>query len=127
MTVAPSLLALLALKSLVWMPFVLVLALVRVAVARGPSRGWAVAALLVAGAGVAGQVLPGLLGLYDGVLVIGNSQWRAWGGGWASLVMASGPLLLSGIAPGSRWWGIDLVHILGGVALIGLWGYVQWI
>lgn len=119
----PTLLAFLAIKQTLWLPFVLILALIRSYGARGPARALALLSVLIALAGIAVQVLPGLLGLYEGALVRFGSQWRNMGGGAVSLASASLPLLVSSYLPGRRWWGIDVVHIIGLLGFIGLWAY----
>lgn len=119
----PALLLFFAIKQVWWMPFIAVLSLIRVFAARGAARWLALVALLIAGAGIAVQIVPGLTGLYDHPALVLGSQWRNAWGGMISIACASLPLLYSSYAPGRRWPWIDVVHILSLIALVGLWGY----
>ncbi|GGL67387.1 hypothetical protein [Wenxinia marina] len=119
----PVLLVFFAVKQTAWLPFVLVLALVRVAFARRAARWLALLAAVIATLGIAVQIVPGWLNVYDSPLVAWGSRWRNAWGGLLALASASLPLLLSSYATGRRFWGIDVLHILALLALLGLWAY----
>ena len=118
---APELMALLFIKKFVWLQALSLLAALRVLAGRGPSRGAALAALLLALAGIAVTLAPAL-GLSGGALA-GAARLMAAGGGWPALLLPSALLALSGLLPGRRWRGIDLLH---GAALLGLAGLWLW-
>lgn len=118
----PALMALVVLKGGVFLALVAALALIRVIAGRGPSRWLALVALLAALSGLAALFWPALSGTMTGPAARAAFDYRLAWCGFASLIAASLPLVLSAVVPGRRWWGIDLAH----AALIGLvavlWG-----
>lgn len=120
----PALLALVALKGGVFLALVAALALIRVIAGRrgGPSRWLALVALLAALAGLAALFGPALSGTMTGPAARLAFDYRLAWGGFAPLIAASLPLVLSAVLPGRRWWGIDVAHaaLIGVVAV--LWG-----
>jgi len=123
----PVILAFLTYKQVLYLPLIALLALVRLLAARSSARALAAVALLLALAGLAARYLPELLNVYQGPLYAIAGSWRSlWGGAFMGLV-ASLPLLLSAVVTGRRWWGIDLVHILLLIGMLGLWGYTTWL
>ncbi|QQA44080.1 hypothetical protein [Pelagovum pacificum] len=122
----PVLLAFLPVKQIVYLPVILLLALVRALVARGAARQAALLALVVALAGLSARYLPEVLDLRNGTIVRSAGFWRSWWGGAGMNVAASIPLLASAVLPGRRWWGIDVLHVLALAGFLGLWGYTIW-
>lgn len=122
---SPLLLAFIAMKASIYLPVVLLLALLRSVLGRGPSRLWALLAVGIAALGIAARFAPPLLGMTGGrVAQIAYDIVNA-GGGMAILLAASAPLILSGAVPGRRWWGIDALHGALIAALVVLWYLAQ--
>ncbi|MDP5366733.1 MAG: hypothetical protein NWT12_10620 [Paracoccaceae bacterium] len=122
---SPVLLAFIAFKASVYLPVVLLLALLRSVLGRGPSRLWAIAAAVIAALGIAARFAPPLLGLTGGrVAQIAHDIVNA-GGGMVILLAASAPLILSRSVPGWRWRGIDALHGVLMAALAVLWYLAQ--
>lgn len=123
----PVILFFLTYKQVLYVPLIALLALVRLLVARSSARALAAVALLLALAGLAARYLPELVGVYEGPLYAIAGSWRSlWGGAFMGLV-ASLPLLLSAVVTGRRWWGVDLLHIVLLLGMLGLWGYATWL
>jgi hypothetical protein len=122
---SPVLLAFIALKASIYLPVLLLLALLRSVLGRGPSRLWALMAVGIAVLGIAARFAPPLLGFTGGsVAQIAYAIVNA-GGGMAILLAASAPLILSGVVAGRRWRGIDALHATLIAALIVLWYLAQ--
>jgi hypothetical protein len=121
----PILLAFLALKTTFYLPAVLLLALLRVTLARGPARVAAGLALLVAGLGIAARFGPPLLGLSGGALAQAAYGLANAASGMGMVLAATALLALSGLLPGRRWLVIDAAHGLLVAALFLLWWLAQ--
>ena len=122
---SPILLAFIAFKASIYLPVVLLLALLRGVVAGGPSRLWALLAVVVAALGIAARFAPPLLGFTGGsVAQIAYGIVNA-GGGMAILLAASASLILSGSTQGWRWRWIDALHGVLMAALAVLWYLAQ--
>lgn len=118
---SPILLAFLALKTTVYLPVVMGLALLRVLLGAGPARVLALVALLIAAVGIAARFGPVVMGMTGGTLAqLGYGIANA-GGGMVIALAASVPLALSAVVPGRRWIGLDLLHGLLIGALFLLW------
>jgi hypothetical protein len=121
----PILLAFLALKTTIYLPALLVLALLRAMIAKGPARIFAIIAIAVAVLGIAARFALPLLGLSGGTLSqIAYSIANA-GGGMVIALAASAPLALSAVLPGRRWLFLDALHGLLVSALFLLWMLAQ--
>jgi hypothetical protein len=121
----PILLVFLALKTTIYLPALLVLALLRALVAKGPARIFAIIAIAVAVLGITARFAPPLLGLSGGALSqIAYSIANA-GGGMVIALAASVPLALSAVLPGRRWFFLDALHGLLVSALFLLWMLAQ--
>lgn len=122
---SPVLLAFIAMKASIYLPVVLLLALLRSVLGRGPSRLWALVAVGIAALGIAARFAPPLLGLTGGsVAQIAYDIVNA-GGGMVILLAASAPLMMSRCVQGWRWRGIDALHSLLIAALAVLWYLAQ--
>lgn len=121
----PILLAFVLLKTSVYLPVVLALALVRAAVSRGASRNWALLAVVIAVAGIAARFGPALLGLTGGALAQASFAFANAGGGMVVALLASVPLAVSAIMPERRWLVLDGLHGLLVSALFVLWLLAQ--
>lgn len=119
---SPILIGFLLLKSYLYLPAILLLALLRVGAGRG---GWVRAAAAVAAAvaliGLAARFGPPLLGLYSGPAHMAAFQVTALGGGMGMPLLASACLGVSAALRGARWRGIDAVHGVLLLAVVGLW------
>lgn len=122
---SPVVLALLSLQSFFYLPLLIALALCRMGAGRGPSRWLAALSLLIALTGLAAHFGPPLLGLYQGPLPVYASQIAKAGGGMVLPLVASAPLLVSGLVDGRRWKWVDWAHWLLLAALLGLWGWTR--
>ncbi|MFD1193635.1 hypothetical protein ACFQ3C_02985 [Seohaeicola saemankumensis] len=118
---SPILLAFLAVKTTLYLPALLLLALLRALVASGPARAMAVLALLVALAGITARFVPPLLGLSGGTAAQAAYALANAGNGMALPLVASALMLGSGLLAGTRWRWIDLLHLLLLAALCALW------
>ncbi|MWD28854.1 hypothetical protein E0K89_015340 [Aquicoccus sp. SCR17] len=117
----PEVLAFLVLKKFVYLEALVVLALVRSVAAHGAARLAAIAALLIAAVGVAAQLGPSVLGLYQGPVYRSSLALGNAGAGLALPLLASLPLWLSAVLPGRRWPLIDGLHAVLFAALLLLW------
>jgi hypothetical protein len=122
---SPILLAFLALKTTIYLPALLMLALLRGIIGAGPARGLALVAVAVAAIGIAARFAPPLMGLTGGPLAQAAYSVANAGGGMVILLAASLPLALSGVVPVRRWPVIDAVHGLLIAALFVLWWLTQ--
>jgi hypothetical protein len=122
---SPILLAFLALKTTIYLPVLLMLALLRGIIGAGPARGLALVAVAVAAIGIAARFAPPLMGLTGGPLAQAAYSVANAGGGMVILLAASLPLALSGVLPVRRWPVIDAVHGLLIAALFVLWWLTQ--
>jgi hypothetical protein len=118
---SPILLAFLALKTTVYLPVVMGLALLRVLLGAGPARVLALVALLIAAVGIAARFGPVVMGMTGGTLAQLGYGIANTGGGMVIALAASVPLALSAVVPGRRWIGLDLLHGLLIGALFLLW------
>lgn len=122
---SPILLAFIALKTTLYLPVVLLLALVRAVVGHRASRYLAIAAVLIAALGVAARFAPPLLGLTGGTVAQVAHAIANAGSGMIVPLAASLPLAVSAVVPGRRWIGIDALHGLLIAALFVLWWLAQ--
>lgn len=122
---SPILLAFLALKTTLYLPSLMLLALLRSLAATGPARIMALLALLIAAAGLAARLVPPLIGLDGGTVAQAAYGFADAGGGMAVPLAGSAALAGSGLMRGRTWWGLDLLHglLLGGLIL--LWWLAQ--
>jgi hypothetical protein len=121
----PILLAFLAMKTTVYLPTLLLLAVVRAFVAKGPARVFAIIAIAVAVLGLAARFGPPMLGLSGGTLSQIAYDMVNAGGGMAILLAATVPMALSAILPERRWPVLDALHALLVAALFLLWMLAQ--
>ncbi len=121
---SPLLIALIVLKSFVYLEVLALLALLRGLFARGPARLAALLSLVLAGCGIYANFAPTLAasyGLSDVPLLPSVSRLLAWQQGLPALLLASAPLALSAALPGRRFRTIDILHMLLIAGLVGLW------
>ncbi|WP_425038471.1 hypothetical protein [Primorskyibacter sp. S187A] len=117
---SPALYAFFFLQTFLFVPIIAVLAVLRFAVAGGHARLAGFVAILTAFGALFLQFGPALMGLYEGALPVIAGQITRAGLGLALPLAVSAPLLLSAVLPGRRWWGVDLLHMLALVSLLGL-------
>lgn len=117
----PLLLYFIFLKEFLYLPALAGLALLRGISARGAARLAAVLAFLLAVLGAAAQLGPPIIGMQGGTLVRAGIAAGDLGGGMVLPLLASAPMLASGLLPGVRWRWIDALHILLLAALLILW------
>lgn len=118
---SPIVLAFFLYKKFGFLLIIVLLAIARLLVARGPSQVFSFAALVAALVGLAAQYGPPILGLYAGPLYRASFQITAAAEGLGILLVATVFMAVSGIVPGRRW---PVISLLNGVAfgvLIGLW------
>ncbi|MFU8880930.1 MAG: hypothetical protein ACNA7Q_01075 [Rhodobacterales bacterium] len=121
----PILLAYLALKTTLYLPVILALALLRVLIATGPARAMAGVAIAVAVLGIAARFVPPMIGLSGGTLAKSAYAVANAGGGMAIVLAASLPLAISAVLPGRRWRVLDALHVLLISALFVMWLLAQ--
>lgn len=121
----PILLTYLALKTTFYLPVVLLLAVLRALIAKGPARIFALLAVLIALAGIIARFGPPMLGLSGGSVAQFAYALVNTGGGMAMALAASVPLAISAFAPGRRWPVLDALHGLLVSALFVLWLLAQ--
>ncbi|MCM2560951.1 hypothetical protein M8756_02185 [Lutimaribacter sp. EGI FJ00015] len=117
----PLLVNFIFLREFLYLPALAFLALVRVLSARGVSRWAAALALLLALAGAAALIGPAAMGLRGGGVLRMASAAGDLAGGMALPLLASLPMLASGLLRGVRWRWIDVLHVLLLTALLVLW------
>ena len=117
---SPVLLAFIFVQRFVFFEVLGVLALLRLIVGRGIARLPAVVALLICAAAIFATFAPALnlqaLPLYGEI-----ARLQASGGGMVLPLVASAVFAVSLFLPQRRWRWIDVGHILGLIAFIGLW------
>jgi len=118
----PVLIFFLFAKKFIYLEVLAVLALLRVVMGGGLARWPALAAMILALAGVATVVAPAL-GLNQGALYVSAARLMAGSGGVTALLVPSALFLISSAMPDARWRWLDLVH---GALLIGLLGLWWW-
>ncbi|WP_238366191.1 hypothetical protein [Mesobacterium pallidum] len=118
----PEVIAFFTLKKFLYLEILLVLAVARSIVARGPARWAGLVSVLLALLGLAAQFGPAISGASDGTLY--RAAFTAVNAvqGIALPLVASLPLAISAVLRGRRWWGIDALHALLIAALVVLWG-----
>ncbi|SDN36891.1 hypothetical protein SAMN05216196_101301 [Lutimaribacter pacificus] len=117
----PLLLNFILLKEIAYLPALAILALLRVLSARAGARWAAGLALLLAVLGAAALLGPAMTGMQGGTVTRAAMRAGDLGGGMALPLIASAPMLVSSMLPGTRWRWIDALHILLLGALLGLW------
>ena len=123
---SPLLLALIFVRTFVYLEVLALLALARGLIARGPARLAALLALLLALAGLALAFAPAL-NLNQGPVFAMASQAMTRGQGLPALLLASAPLLVSAVLPGRRAAWIDALHVILIGTLLGLWAATRWL
>lgn len=121
----PILLTYLALKTTVYLPVVLLLALLRALIATGPARAFALVAVVIAVLGMAARFGPPLLGISGGSVAQFAYAVANAGGGMGMALAASVPLTFSAVLAGRRWPVLDALHGLLVSALFVLWLLAQ--
>ncbi|WP_417721914.1 hypothetical protein [Salipiger sp.] len=117
---SPVLLAYLFVQKFVWLELIALLALLRVALARGPSRLAAALALLLSLAGIAIIFAPAF-GAMAHPAYASAARLMTLGQGLWALLAPSVFLASSAFLPGMRARWIDFVHIALLWGLVGLW------
>lgn len=117
----PEVVAFLFVKKFAYLQIIAVLALVRSLIARSLARWLAVFSLLIALTGLAAIYGPAVMNITSGPLFLQAANIANAAQGLGILFAASAPLALSGMAPGRRWWGIDVIHFLSFAGLFYLW------
>lgn len=123
-TPSPVLVALIVLKSFIYLEVLALLALARVVLGGGPARLAALLSLALAAVGLYASLGPALAsaqGLAYPPLVPALARALSWQQGIPALLLASAPLALSAGLPGRRFRLIDMLHMLLIAALLGLW------
>ena len=115
---SPVLLAIITIKEFVILPLLLIFAVIRSFACRGPARVAALAALLLCLWGLFTQFSGALLNLHSGPLARAGGIWGAALGGWLIFAAPALALLLAGRLRGGRFWLIDVLIILGAIALV---------
>mgnify|MGYP000023523374 CR=1 FL=1 len=117
-------------KTFFYIELVGALALIRVFVARGPSRWAALSALVVAVIGIASKYVPALaeigdtkVGQFAAALVKQGIVQQ--GSGLALPIFVSLLFALSWHLKGRRWWGLDVIHGIAALCFLALWTYTQ--
>ncbi|MCR9111072.1 hypothetical protein [Marivita sp. XM-24bin2] len=117
---SPVLLAFIFAQRFVFFEVLAALALLRIFVGRGIARLPALLTLMICAAAVFATFAPALnlqtLPLYADI-----ARVQALGGGMAMPLMASGVFATSLFIPQRRWRWIDMLHLLGVIAFLGLW------
>lgn len=121
----PILLAYLALKTTLYLPVILALALIRALIATGPARAMAGVAIAVAVLGIAARFAPPMIGLSGGTAAKIAYAVANAGGGMIIALVASLPLAISAALPGRRWPVLDALHGLLISALFVMWLLAQ--
>ncbi len=117
---SPVLLAFIFVQRFVFFEVLGGLALLRLIVGRGIERLPALLTLLVCAAAIFASFAPALnLQTVPGYADIARLQ--ASGGGMVLPLVASGIFATSLVIPQRRWRWIDLVHVAGVLAFLGLW------
>ncbi|TNF23018.1 MAG: hypothetical protein EP318_01355 [Rhodobacteraceae bacterium] len=122
---SPAIMALISLQTFFYLPILIVLSACRTGAATGAARALGGLTLAIALIGAAAHFGPPLLNLYTGPLPQIASTLTKAGGGMALPLVASLPLLASGLAPGRAWRWLDWAHGLALCALLGLWGWTR--
>lgn len=107
-------------KQFAWFQALALLSLMRLIVAQRLARLFAGLSLVAA--------LVALIVLFAPALGFGEAPWYGpgiqvlrHGDGLSAALVASLPLIVSGLVPGKRWLWIDLAHFVMIVGLVGLW------
>ncbi|OSQ50744.1 hypothetical protein [Marivita geojedonensis] len=117
---SPVLLAFIFAQRFLFFELLGLLAVLRVIVGRGAARLPALATLLICAAAVFATFAPALnlqtLPFYADI-----ARVQAMGGGMTLPIVASSIFALSLLIPARRWRWIDVVHVFGALAFLGLW------
>ena len=122
---SPILLAFLALKTTVYLPAVLILAVLRAVIATGPARLLAAVAIVITAIGIAARFGPALMGVTGGPLAQTAYGIANAGGGMVIALAASLALALSAVLAGRRWPVLEGLHGMLIAALFLLWWLAQ--
>ncbi|MGB7319048.1 MAG: hypothetical protein WBC85_13870 [Planktotalea sp.] len=125
-----TILTFLMIKTFFYVEVIGALALVRVFVARGPSRRAALVAVMIALIGIGAKYIPPLAGLTGSEAArvasfIVNQGVIEAGSGMALPIAVSAAFALSWHLEGRRWWGLDAAHLIMALAFFGLWIFIK--
>ncbi len=117
---SPVLLAFIFVQRFVFFEVLGLIALLRLIVGRGIARVPALLTLLISAAAIFATFAPAL-NLQSLPLYADIARLMASGGGMVLPLAASAVFALSLLLPQRRWRWIDLVHVVGMLAFLGLW------
>ena len=117
---SPVLIAFIFIQRFVFFEVLALLALLRLIVGRGPSRWPALATLLICAVAIFATFAPAL-NLQSVPFYPDAAQLLALGGGTVLPLITSGVFATSFLFSSRRWRWIDIVHLLGVTAFVGLW------
>ena len=120
----PVVLAAFFIRRFVWLEVLVLIALARGIVGRGPSRWAALGALVLCLAGILTSFAP-MAGYNQAALYVSAAQVMSWGGGMWTLMAPSALLLLSALLPVPRWRWLDVLHVLLLGAFLVLWWWIS--
>ena len=117
---SPVLLAFIFVQRFVFFEVLGLLALLRMIAGRGMARVPAAIALIISSAAIFASFAPAL-NLQSLPLYADIARVQASGGGMILPLVASAIFALSLVLPQRRWRWIDVLHIVGVLAFLGLW------
>jgi len=117
---SPVLLAFIFVQRFVFFEIMALLAVLRIVVGRGSARIPAFATLLVCGIAVFATFAPAL-NLQTVAFYPHAARLLAMGGGTILPLITSAVFATSFLFPARRWRWIDILHLLGATAFVGLW------
>ncbi|MGY9046234.1 hypothetical protein P775_09600 [Puniceibacterium antarcticum] len=117
---SPTLIALIFVKRFVFLELLLVLALVRTGVGRGPSRLIALLTALFCAGAILTTFAPAL-GLTAHALYGPAARTLAYGQGLSLLLGLSALFVTSALVPTRRMWPLDWLNLALVLGLLGLW------
>ena len=121
---SPVLIAFIFVQRFVFFEVLAVLALLRLAVGRGLARLPAILTLGICVAAIFVTFAPAL-NLQTSALYTQLAQFLAMGGGTTMTVIASLIFAISLFIAERRWRWIDILHLIGLAAFLGLWVYTR--
>jgi hypothetical protein len=121
---SPVLLAFIFIQRFVFFEVLAVLALLRLIVGQGVARVPAVLTLLLCLAAILTTFAPAL-NLQGHPLYPVAARGLAMNGGIVLPLVASAVFAISLVLPSRRWRWVDIVHLLGLAAFLGLWFYTK--
>ena len=123
-----TILTFLMIKTFFFIEVIGALALLRIFVAKGPSRLAALATVVIAFIGIAAKYVPPIAGISGtevgrmASLILNQGVFKA-GSGMALPVIVSLLFALSYRLQGRKWWRLDHLHLLCALGFFGLWVY----